>query len=409
MQKTLRAPLWRVLASVLTAALIASGAALGVAVPAQAAGGPTLTVTAAPRAGGTVTVTGTGFAPAAPGVYLGIGPAGLPGFYQGASSISQVVWIAPGNPAGSTDAGPTAPMAADGSFSVELTVPAYADGAAFSLYTSKAHGQGFMDPSQNVIQPVTYAAAPATATTTTLTVDSASIVVGATVTLTAVVAPAAAGSVEFRDGATPIGSAPVVSGSASLPTASLAVGAHELTAAFTPTDPTLHAASTSAAVPVAVAAVPALPVPTVTVSKTTGLDAEGETVTVTGSGFVANAPATSGARPPLAGRFAGAYVVFGSFADVWQPTAGAPSSARKTFDTKWGVLASDMAAIGGPAAGAIEITPEGTFSTTLTVSEAEGALADGNWGVYTDHRADAHRLAERRPGPVRDHGADDHG
>ena len=126
------------------------------------------------------------------------------------------------------------------------------------------------------------------------------------------------------------------------------------------------------------------PAPTVTVSKTAGLDPKGETVTVTGVGFVPNAPATSGTRPPLAGTFTGSYVVFGSFLETWQPTVGAPVSARKAFDTKWGVLAADMATIGGDKAGAIEIAADGTFTTTLSISKNDAeALAGGRWGVYT--------------------------
>ena len=111
------------------------------------------------------------------------------------------------------------------------------------------------------------------------------------------------------------------------------------------------------------------PAPTVTVSKTDALNAAGETVTVTGTGFVAG-DATSGARPPLAGKFAGSYVVFGRFADVWKPSESAPSASRAgSGDVKWAVPAADMAAIGGATAGAIELKADGSFETTLTVSE----------------------------------------
>jgi len=129
---------------------------------------------------------------------------------------------------------------------------------------------------------------------------------------------------------------------------------------------------------------PELPTPTVTVSKTTGIDPEGETVTVTGTGFVAAPPATTGARPPLAGKFTGTYIAFGSFLEAWQPSSGAPASARKALDTKWGVLAADMAIIGGAKAGAIELAEDGSFSTTLTLTRDDAAaLEGGRWGVYT--------------------------
>jgi hypothetical protein len=123
------------------------------------------------------------------------------------------------------------------------------------------------------------------------------------------------------------------------------------------------------------------PVPAVTVSKTEGLDPNGEIVTVTGTGFAPHAPETDGAGRPLSG-FGGAYVVFGKFADAWQPSQGAPSSARPGIDTRWGVHAADLETIGGAARGAIEIEPDGTFETTLTVKS--GAFdKPGRYGVYT--------------------------
>jgi hypothetical protein len=130
---------------------------------------------------------------------------------------------------------------------------------------------------------------------------------------------------------------------------------------------------------------PAAPAtPTVTVSKTSKLNPAGEVLTVTGSGFLPSAPATSGTRDPLNGKFTGAYVTFGKFLDVWQPSANAPSSARKNFVTKWAVPAESIATVGGANAGAIELAADGTFSTEITVSatEANNLLA-GNYGIYT--------------------------
>ncbi|QAY72877.1 hypothetical protein ET445_05500 [Agromyces protaetiae] len=123
--------------------------------------------------------------------------------------------------------------------------------------------------------------------------------------------------------------------------------------------------------------------PAVQVSKTTGLNAEGDTVTVRGAGFLPSGADTNGKRPPLAGKFGGAYVVFGSFAENWKPSAGAPSGNRKTATQKWALNPADVATVGGAAAGAIEIGAGGTFETTLDVSEFTGALKDGRYGVYT--------------------------
>lgn len=130
-------------------------------------------------------------------------------------------------------------------------------------------------------------------------------------------------------------------------------------------------------------AAPVSATPTVTVSKTTGLT-KGETVTVTGSGFVASAPATNGARPPLAGSFSGTYVVFGKFQNDWKPSGGAASSARTVISQKWAVPAASVATIGGAGSGAIELAADGTFSTEITLSPTEAqALAAGNFGIYT--------------------------
>lgn len=90
-------------------------------------------------------------------------------------------------------------------------------------------------------------AAP-TSTTTSLAVSpSSSAAVGATVTLTATISPSAAGSVTFRDGVTIIGTGTVSGSTASMTTASLASGAHSLTATFVPTDTNAYTGSSSSA------------------------------------------------------------------------------------------------------------------------------------------------------------------
>lgn len=108
------------------------------------------------------------------------------------------------------------------------------------------------------------------------------------------------------------------------------------------------------------------------------------TVTVRGSGFVANAPATNGTRPPLAGKFSGMYVGFGSFADVWQPSAGAKAATRSLVEQRWAVPAESLAVIGGPAAGGVTLAADGTFETTLALTKVDAkAIADGSWGIVT--------------------------
>jgi hypothetical protein len=82
------------------------------------------------------------------------------------------------------------------------------------------------------------------ATTTTLTINPPTAPHGSPVTLTATLAPANAttlptptGSVAFTDGSTPLGTAPLVGGVATLSTNTLTVGLHQITATYTPASP----------------------------------------------------------------------------------------------------------------------------------------------------------------------------
>ena len=227
---------------------------------------------------------------------------------------------------------------------------------------------------------VTAPVAPAVATTTSLAAP-ATAAVGSAVSLTATVAPAGAvGSVEFFDGATSLATVPVASGTATTTATFSTAGAHSVTAKFTPTDAAAFVASTSAASTVA-----ATTGPKVTISKST-VSSAGETITVTGTGFTPNVPATNGARPPLAGKFGGAYVTFGKFADTWKASAGAPSSARAAdrTTTKWFLNAEDVATVGGASAGAVAIGADGSFSIDIPVKPGfSGEPATGNYGIYT--------------------------
>jgi hypothetical protein len=136
---------------------------------------------------------------------------------------------------------------------------------------------------------------------------------------------------------------------------------------------------------------------TITVSRTSGLNPDGETITITGSGFLENAPLTSGTRLPLNGTFSGFYVSFGKFQDTWEPSTGAPIGNRKAVQndgtrTKWLVPAANLASIGGVANGGAELATDGTFTVTLNVSKillnsSKTLVFDettiGNYGIYT--------------------------
>jgi hypothetical protein len=92
-------------------------------------------------------------------------------------------------------------------------------------------------------------ATSSTATTTTLATNPASpSTFGQSVTLTANISPAAAGTVQFLDGTTVLNgtAATVTNGVATYATTALAVGSHSITAAFTSTDPNFGSSTSTA-------------------------------------------------------------------------------------------------------------------------------------------------------------------
>ncbi|MBP2412584.1 hypothetical protein JOF48_001383 [Arthrobacter stackebrandtii] len=132
------------------------------------------------------------------------------------------------------------------------------------------------------------------------------------------------------------------------------------------------------------------------VTSLVGPVSEGTQIVVKGSGFdpAANV-APEGNRPPIAGGSpAGTYVVFGKFADVWQPSVSAPASARVVGDQKWALSQAAFDAVPAAFQGAVrgqwvEVSADGSFSTVLTVQKkvVSGAEVEwpeaGNFGVYT--------------------------
>ncbi|WP_460634108.1 HtaA domain-containing protein [Leifsonia lichenia] len=351
------------LLAALVATAIATLGVTAVATPAHAAG-PTVSAQEIPAAGGTITLTGSGFTPSTQGIYLGVGPTGLPGFYLGASSLisSETIWIAPGNVDGTSPSGRTAPMNADGTFSVTVTVPAAsASIPTYAVYTSKGHGQGMSDTSQNSITPLAYAPVPPATTTLALASSAASVTDGSPVTLTATVSPAAAGTVTFREGSATLGTGTVSGSAATFSTSGLAVGAHAITAAFAPADSSAFAASTASAVTVTVTAVGAPTPASVTVAPATGLDPAGASITVTGANFAQ----TGGAVP-------GVYVGVGPKSAVGEPS--------------WNLTASLFQGV----AWVRTIGADGAFTSTLTgiaqVFTSNGRQVDCSTeecGVYT--------------------------
>ena len=125
--------------------------------------------------------------------------------------------------------------------------------------------------------------------------------------------------------------------------------------------------------------------PQLSLSKQTGFNPDGsETVTVTGTGFDPNANLST--RVPVTpGQPSGIYVVLGRFADDWQPSAGAPGSARKVISQKWAMPLASRDQVGqqypSQAAALVELTADGSFSATLSVAPEDSV--EGNYGVYT--------------------------
>jgi Bacterial Ig-like domain (group 3) len=190
-------------------------------------------------AGATATTTSLDVTPASPAAsgtsetltatVTPSGAAGTVGFWDGATQVGSDQPVSGGTASVSA-------VLADGSHSL-TAVFTPTDPTAFAASTSAA-----VDYTVTGVGPV--------ATTTTLDVTPASPAAsGATETLTATVTPSgAAGTVDFFDGSTQVGTTQPVSGGTASVSAVLGDGDHSLTAVFTPTDATAYASSTSAEV-----------------------------------------------------------------------------------------------------------------------------------------------------------------
>jgi len=119
-----------------------------------------------------------------------------------------------------------------------------------------------------------------TATTTTLSVSPASATVGASVTLTAAVAPSAAsGTVTFYDGTTELGTGTLSSGTATLTTTALTVGSHSLSAVYA--GDSTYGSSTSVSITLVVSTSSGSTATTTTLSASSTTPSYGSSVTFT--------------------------------------------------------------------------------------------------------------------------------
>lgn len=120
--------------------------------------------------------------------------------------------------------------------------------------------------------------------------------------------------------------------------------------------------------------------PSLTVVGGTRISDVGTTVvTVRGRGFSNFA---TGSRPPLAGLPTGIYVVFGRFDDAWKPSAGAPSSSRRTVveSQRW-VLPAESHQFVDPTGmnpAVVNLSADGSFTVQVPVSAVAGT---GTYGI----------------------------
>jgi len=221
----------------------------GTSVNFAATGGGWLTIKdiqATLDASGNGSVTGVVSYGTAPGTYPNIAfdPAQTPA--NGPTRVTLVTLA--GNTTGAVQGASSATWTGlAGSWSSEFTsMLSGAGGTGAWAYASTVSGATGRTPSAFTF--TVGVTPPAVTTAVALTASpSASVVAGTASTLTATVSPAAAGTVEFRNGSTVLGSSPVTAGVATYSATSLPVGSYAVTAYFAPADPAAYTASQSTA------------------------------------------------------------------------------------------------------------------------------------------------------------------
>jgi putative cell wall-binding protein len=186
--------------------------------------------------------TGAATSPGAPAI--GTATAG--------NTTASVNWTAPydgGSPiTGYTVTSSPGGIVATTTGDTSVMVPGLTDGISYKFKVTATNALGTSASSLSTTPAVT-PTAPAVTTTTSVGATPASpTTVGTSVTFTATVSPSAAGSVQFMDGTSALGSPVTVSsGTASLTTTALSQATDSITAVFTPTSPAAFSASISSA------------------------------------------------------------------------------------------------------------------------------------------------------------------
>ncbi len=112
----------------------------------------------------------------------------------------------------------------------------------------------------------------------------------------------------------------------------------------------------------------------------------GDEIVVKGTGYDPTANVGGRGVPIPSNLPQGAYVVFGNFAATWQPSQGAPSSARSVGAQAWALAEDVLTQVPTQYQGAIraqwvDISPDGSFQVTLTLKDTPAT--PGSYGVYT--------------------------
>nr|WP_243848742.1 HtaA domain-containing protein [Lysinibacter cavernae] len=117
---------------------------------------------------------------------------------------------------------------------------------------------------------------------------------------------------------------------------------------------------------------------------------DGDTIVVKGTGFD---PASNvgGAGVPIPATLPqGTFVVFGSFASNWKPSANVPSSQRaiNNESRKWALAESVLNQVPEEHRETIRgqwvnLAADGSFTAELKIASPATPIAGGNWGVYT--------------------------
>lgn len=131
----------------------------------------------------------------------------------------------------------------------------------------------------------------------------------------------------------------------------------------------------------------------------------GDTLVVRGTGFDPSAN-VGGRGVPIPNTLPqGTYVVFGHFAEQWQPSTGAASSTRKVGSQKWALAESVLNQVPSNYQSIIrgqwaDIADDGSFTAQLTVTEPSALVSGGHYGVFTYAAGGVLNAAQEREVPI---------